>query len=502
MRMEKDWFGKWAGYAPIKTVVSDAVTGELYTYQQVHHIAGRLARACMEKGLQPGDRIAVLAEYSPQYVLLLGLAMKTGLILVPLNYRLSGRELAYMIGQSEPSLLLYDERHADLAQDACADSPYLEHQSLDVFCHTAMNPPQEEQTFEAREIPDDHPLFILYTSGTTGFPKGALYTYRMAFWNAVNTQIRLDITSRDHTLICMPPFHTGGWNVLLMPFLLQGGSFTLLRKFEADQVLHLLENEEVTLFMGVPTMMKMMADDPAFQELELESLRYCIVGGEAMPIPLIRTWEHKGVPIRQGFGLTEVGPNVFSLHHDDAIRKIGSIGTPNFFLDLKLMKADGTEAGTEEEGELWLKGDIATPGYWQNEMATQEAYHEGWFRTGDILTRDADGYYYVRDRIKNMFISGGENVYPAEVERWLHTHPAIEEVAVIGVPDPKWGEVGKAIMVCGDDPLSIEEVVAFCREKLARFKIPKYVAHTDALPKTDSGKVDRKQLKALYLPKS
>ena len=286
--------------------------------------------------------------------------------------------------------------------------------------------------------------------------------------------------------------------MLLMPFLLQGGSFTLLRKFDAARVLKLLEDEEATLFMGVPTMLKMMADDKSFDQVGLESVRYFIVGGEAMPLPLIELWESKGVPIRQGFGLTEAGPNIYSLHHDDAMRKIGSIGTPNFFVDVKLMKQDGTEAKGEEEGELWLNGPVVTPGYWNNEEASKEAFTDGWFRTGDILIRDEERYYYVKDRIKNMFISGGENVYPAEVEKLLQTHPSIHEVAVIGVPDERWGEVGKAIIVCRSASLAQDDILDFCAGKLAKFKIPKQVELVDEIPKTESGKIDRKKLHSLF----
>ena len=217
-----------------------------------------------------------------------------------------------------------------------------------------------------------------------------------------------------------------------------------------------------------------------------------------MPLPLIELWESKGVPVRQGFGLTEAGPNIYSLHHDDAIRKIGSIGTPNFFVEVKLMKQDGTEAREEEEGELWLNGPVVTPGYWNNEEGTKEAFTDGWFRTGDILVRDDEGYYYVKDRIKNMFISGGENVYPAEVEKLLQTHPSINEVAVIGVPDERWGEVGKAIIVVGNGSLNQEDIMDFCTGKLAKFKIPKHVELANQIPKTESGKIDRKSLQSLF----
>lgn len=494
MTFRKDWIDRWAGYAPIKMAVNDAHSGEYYTYLQLNSQTNYLSQRLGELGLKSGDRVAVLAEYCLEYIVLMGAAMKTGVTIVPLNYRLSRSEIAYMISNCEPKLIICDEKFGDLYDPElieCANPTRLWISELSADLKARLNTPYD---FQSASLDDNHPLFIIYTSGTTGFPKGAIYTYKMAFWNAVNTQLRLDITSRDHTVICMPPFHTGGWNVLLLPFLLQGGSFTLLRKFDASIVMKLLEDEEATLFMGVPTMLKMMAEVEEFQSVSLESLRYFIVGGEAMPLPLIELWEKKGIPVRQGFGLTEVGPNVFSLHHDDAIRKIGSIGTPNFFVEAKLMKEDGAEAEAGEAGELWLKGPVTTPGYWNNPSATEAAFVDGWFKTGDILQVDEEGYYFVKDRIKNMFISGGENVYPAEIERLLQTHPAIEEVAVVGVPDQRWGEVGKAILISKDPSLTQQDVLEFCYGRIARFKIPKHIHFTDAIPKTESGKIDRKAL--------
>ena len=497
MGFRKDWLARWAEYAPIKVVVSDSSNQASLTYWQLNSMANYLSRNFEELGLAPGDRVAVLSEYCLEYIVLLGVAMKLGITIVPLNYRLSARELAFMINNSEPEMLVYEKKFSALIDESLLEKE-INHRLLMSDIETDLGSKTESDfTYSSKELAEDHPLFIMYTSGTTGFPKGAIYTHKMAFWNAINTQIRLDITSRDHTVICTPPFHTGGWNVLLIPFLLQGASFTLVRKFDAVEILKLLDEEEATLFMGVPTMLKMLAEAPEFQNVNLEALRYFVVGGEAMPLPLIETWKKKGIPVRQGFGLTEVGPNVFSLHHDDAIRKIGSIGTPNFFVDTKLVKLDGTEAGLEEEGELWLKGPIATPGYWRNKSATEDSFKDGWFKTGDILVQDSEGYYYVKDRIKNMFISGGENVYPAEVERFLLTHPMIDEVAVIGVPDERWGEVGKAFIVCSQGALSSTDIMDYCAGKLAKFKIPKHIENVNEIPKTDSGKIDRKGLEGL-----
>ncbi|MGB0523848.1 MAG: class I adenylate-forming enzyme family protein, partial [Flammeovirgaceae bacterium] len=268
-------------------------------------------------------------------------------------------------------------------------------------------------------------------------------------------------------------------------------------KFEANQVLELLESERATLFMAVPTMLKMMAEASQFHQVSLECMRYFIVGGEAMPIPLIEKWATKEIPIRQGFGMTEVGPNLTSLDEADAIRKKGSIGIPNFYVETKLVNEVGEEVGVNEIGELLVKGPMVTPGYWQNEEATTKAFQDGWFRTGDLLRRDEEGYLFVMDRLKNMFISGGENVYPAELEHFFRTHEAIVDVAIIGVAHPKWGEVGAAFIVTNDHDLNEAVLKQFCEGKLARYKIPKHYVFLPELPKNPTGKIDKRALQKL-----
>ena len=242
-------------------------------------------------------------------------------------------------------------------------------------------------------------------------------------------------------------------------------------------------------------MLKMISEMPRFSSANLEKLRFAIVGGEAMPIPLIDKWHNRGVPVRQGYGLTEVGPNITSLHQDDAIRKVGSIGVPNFYVDIKIVDEEDSEVPPGSAGELLLNGPMRTPGYWNNPAATAEAIKDGWFRTGDIVRQDEDGYLFIVDRKKNMYISGGENVYPVEVEKFLYTHPDIAEVAIIGVPDEQWGEVGHAFIVCKPQTtLSAEALRKFCDGNLARYKIPKHVTSLQELPRGDTGKINRKTL--------
>lgn len=494
-----DWFEKWAVYSPFKIACKEMETGREYSYSQLNKAGNYLSvMLSNEHGFRHGDRLAVLSENNIEYIVLFAVAQKLGITLVPLNYRLTPPELDYII------------TNADVRGIACEEKYLHKIENLEIFRKTPFRITVEElrsindhvirqpavQLSEKPLMDENDPVFILYTSGTTAFPKGALYTHRMLFWNSINTHLRLDLSSSDISINCAPPFHTGGWNVLLTPFLHHGAYTLLMRGFEADLVLEMLELERATLWWAVPTMLRMLSESRLFEKAQLHRLRYLLVGGESLPVPVIEQWHQKGVLIRQGYGLTEVGPNVTSLDQKDAIRKKGSIGTMNFYYQARLVKDDGTEAGPNEPGELWLKGPTVTPGYWRNPEATQEAFVDGWFRTGDVLIRDQEGYYYVVDRIKNMYISGGENVYPAEVEHLIRQHPAIAQVAIIGVPDEKWGETGKAFVVLKPGfRLQKEELLSYCAERLARYKIPKHVVFLEDLPKNDAGKIDRKKLR-------
>lgn len=495
----KDWVAKWALYSPHKLALHELDTGRTRTYAELNQAANHLAAELTQRhNLRPGDRVMVIAEHCLEYVTLFVAAQKTGLVLVPVNYRLAGAEIDYLLQNCEPALLVYEEQFEEKVSQLSSllTVPQVwPLQEVRDICEHGLALPQVPP-FVGLEPNEDDPVFILYTSGTTGFPKGALYTHRMLLWNSLNTSMSLEITPQDTTINCMPPFHTGGWNVLVTPFLHRGATVGLLKKFQPERILQLLEQERADIFMGVPTMLKMMLESPAFAAADLSSLRYFIVGGEALPLDVIRAWDRKGIKSRQGFGLTEVGPNLFSLHQEDAIRKIGSIGRPNFYLDIKLIDEQGQTVGPNEVGELCLRGPVVTPGYWRNPEATAQAMPDGWFRTGDLLRQDEEGYLFVMDRIKNMYISGGENVYPAEIERFLLTFPGVSEVAVIGVPDARWGEVGKAFIVTKDITISTEALLAYCAGNLARFKVPKYVELVPELPKNDTGKINKKVLKA------
>lgn len=497
-KQETDWLKKWAIYNPDKMFLRDHEKDTVWNYNSFNKKSNYLALTLIEKlNLKKGDRICVYSKNSAEYVLLFTACVKTGIILVPLNFRLTARELDILITDAEPTLFLYEKEYSEEIKNLQSLAKINQIKEMSLVTNILYNIEGEEKNFTTDTDIED-PVMILYTAGTTGLSKGAIINHRMLFWNAVNTGLRLDITSNDHTQSYAPFFHTGGWNVLFTPFLFHGASHTLLQKFDADLILKLMEKEKTTILFGVPTMLQMMSDSPLFNTVDLSSVRYAIVGGAPMPIPLINIWHNKGIYIRQGYGLTEVGPNCYSLHQKDAIRKKGSIGFPNFFLDVKLVKEDGTECGNNEIGELWIKSPIVTPGYWRKEEETKKSITDGYFHTGDMMIRDEEGYYYVVDRKKNMFISGGENVYPAEIEAFLLTNSAIKEVAVIGVADEKWGEVGKAFVVPNKGTqISPSELIEFCKGKLAKYKIPKYFEILNELPKNEAGKIDRKKLISL-----
>ncbi len=494
----KDWIAKWALYSPEKLALKELDTGRTLTYAELNDCANHLATVLTQHpGLRPGDRVMVIAEFSLEYVALFVAAQKAGFILVPVNYRLTAGEIDYLVDNCQPRLLIYEEQFAEKTRQLRA-LPAIPQvwplREISRHCQRArlrgVNP-----RFESAPLAEDAPLFILYTSGTTGFPKGALYTHKMLLWNSLNTTLALSLTADDSTIVCTPPFHTGGWNVLLTPLLHRGGTVGFVKKFQPDRLLELLARERTAIFMAVPTMLKMMMDSPAFASADLSAIRYFIVGGEALPLPVIQAWHRRGVPIRQGFGLTEVGPNLFSLHQDDAERKIGSIGRANFYVDYRLLDEAGREVAPGAVGELCLHGPTVMPGYWNDPAATATALNNGWFRTGDLLRQDADGYLYVMDRLKNMYISGGENVYPAEIERFLLTFPGVVEAAVIGVPDEKWGEVGKAFIVSNGVGVSPAAMLEYCGANLARFKVPRCVELVAELPKSDTGKINKNQLR-------
>lgn len=492
-QLELDWLKRWAMYSPTNVAIRCADSSRSFTYRELYERSNMLAQRLADRfHIAAGDRVAVLSQNEPEYVFLFFALQRLGAILVPVNFRFAAREIDHVLKDSGAKLFLYQEVFQatvkELNNMPVHRLEFGELQGL-LFDET----PRHLIGFAGGL---DSPCMILYTSGTTGAPKGALVTNKTLFWNSVSTGLRLNITQNDATVIFHPMFHTSGWNVLTTPFFHHGARIVMLKKFDPARVLELCDEERVSILFGVPTMMDMMARTSAFSTSSLKSVRYAIVGGEPMPVPLIRTWGEKGIPVRQGYGLTEFGPNVFSLNEEHSIRKIGSIGFPNFYVDVKIVDGEGREISEPDSvGELCLRGPACTPGYWQNDKATAESLRDGWFHTGDLVRRDDEGFFYVVGRKKDMYISGAENVYPAEIEQFLRTNPRIHEVAVIGVPDERWGEVGKCFYSSSDSlPLDENELRAFCGSGLAKYKVPKHFVQLPELPKGESGKILKKAL--------
>jgi fatty-acyl-CoA synthase len=352
------------------------------------------------------------------------------------------------------------------------------------------------ETLEAEDI-----ACLLFTGGTTGLPKGAKISHRQVCWNVLNTVIH-DLTHNDIYLCVFPLFHAGGLFAYVSSQVIFGNTTILTRQFEPTQVLELIQREGATVFAGVPTMYQILTQAPNWEEADLSSLRFCTSGGAPLPVPLVEKYtREKNIRFKQGFGMTEYGPGLFALPPEDAIRKAGSIGRPNFFVDVQVVDDDNQPLGPNQVGELLLKGPSGCSGYWNNPEASAEMIDDGgWFHTGDLVYHDEEWYFYVVERKKDMFISGGENVYPVEIENVLYKHPAIHMCAVISVPDEKWGEVGKACVVLKPKASATEEeLLAFLGDQLARYKVPKSVAFLDALPLSGMGKILKRELREQFV---
>ncbi|HZS07956.1 MAG TPA: long-chain fatty acid--CoA ligase [Blastocatellia bacterium] len=495
----RDWMARRAVVSPDKVAIINAGTDTTLNYRQLNERATRLANYLRERcGVQSGDRIAVLALNRAEVLEAFFAAAKLTAILVPLNYRLTQPELEYILRDCEPRALFYEAEFAPvvsrlreqvtishgIAFDSSSTDPCYE-QAL----HESSTAPVEVESFDA-----EMPALIIYTSGTTGHPKGALLSHRMLTWNSINTNLGWDLAASDITTVHAPLFHTGGFNVLTLPLLHVGGTVVMLRCFDGTQVLEAIERYRCTVAFGVPTMFQMMMESPRFPGTDLSSLRFLISGGAPCPLPLIEAYQQRGVCFTQGFGMTEVGPNCFKLDLRDARRKAGSIGFPTFHSEARIVDECGHDVPRGEIGELILKGLHVCSGYWRNSEATAAALRGGWFYTGDLARQDDDGYYYIAGRAKDMIISGGENIYPAEVEAVLHAHPSVASAAVFGLPDPKWGETPVAAVIRRGE-VTDDEITAFCLDRLARYKIPRRIVFVEEFPLSASGKILKRMLK-------
>lgn len=502
-----DYLGRRAIYSPDKPAIIDAGKNpELrLTYAQMNERANQLANRLADlAGIGHGDRVAILALDGVEHLDVLFACGKLGAIHTALNWRLHWRELQHILAEVTPTVLIYDDAfRSSVVELAQADSPVRHWIHLDglgfpgsldfnEWLATAPTVPRTCETLVEEDI-----AAIVFTGGTTGLSKGAQISHRQIAWNSLNSVIH-DVNRDDVYLNVFPMFHVGGLFVYTLPQVIMGGTTILLKRFDPERVLELLQREQATIFAAVPAMYQMLTQAKAWAEADLSSLRFCTSGGAPLPVPLVEQYtREKGVRFKQGFGMTEFGPGLFALAPEDAIRKAGSIGRPNFYIDARIVDADNRPLGPNEVGELALKGPSIASGYFSNVAAWAEVIDEdGWFHTGDLARYDEDWHFYIVDRLKDMFISGGENVYPAEIEAALYQHPAVFQCAVVGAPDRQWGEVGKAFVVLKpDQAASVEELLTHLGERLARYKIPRHVEFVTALPISAAGKVLRRELR-------
>ncbi len=500
-----DWLQRRAQLTPERIALEDAATGNAVSYRTWNAVANQTANYLRALGVGRGDRVAVYASNCLAYLDLWMACGKLGAILQNLNWRLTPRELQGLIADAEPKLLIYS---ADFAAQVDSLRPGVA--CVKRFVALAAKASDADESFAERDTypltladrPDlhpDDPWVICYTGGSTGLPKGAILTHRNMTFNSVNTVMSWGLDQDDVTILNAPLFHTGGLNVFTLPLIHAGGKSFVCQSFDAAQVFDLIERGGVTLYFGVPTMFTVMQAHERWQTADFSRLKFVISGGAPCPLPIFEKFWAKGVDFKTGYGLTEAGPNTFWLPAADVKRKPGAVGLPLFHVDVKVARSDGSECAADEAGELLIRGEHVTPGYWNNPEATAKAIIAGWLHTGDLALRDEEGYYRIVGRLKDMIISGGENVYPAEVESVMHAHPAVAEAALIGVPDAKWGEVGRAVVVVKRGAqVDAADLIAFCNERLARYKVPKTVVFVAELPKTGPGKIDKKQLSEQY----
>jgi len=502
-----DYLARRELYSPDKLAFVDAGKSPEWrlTYKQANQRANKLANWLRSQGVEKGDRVAILAKDGYEHLDLFFACAKLGAIHTALNWRLHWQELLEIFENTTPKMLVFSSDFNESVENLTSHFPlstlHLDGEGVNESLHfettlqASDNAPVTCETLEAEDT-----AALIFTGGTTGLPKAAEVSHRMIAWNTLNTVIH-DVSHNDVYLNVFPMFHTGGLFVYTMPQVIFGGTTILIREFTPEQVLSLLEREKVTVFAGVPTMYQMLTQASNWDEADLSALRFCTSGGAPLPVPLVEKYtEEKGIRFKQGFGMTEFGPGIFALAPEDAIRKAGSIGRPNFFVDAKVLDNEGKPLAAGEAGELVLKGPSYCSGYFNNPEATAASIDEkGYFHTGDMAMYDEEGYFFIVDRKKDMFISGGENVYPAEIEKALYGHPAVHMCAVIGLPDPKWGEVGKACVVLKPGTSASEaELLQFMADRLAKYKVPKSVSLMDALPISAAGKILKRELKEQF----
>ena len=501
-----DVIGERARLTPGKTALVWVPDGSRFTYGDLDERAGRMAEAWLGPcRFMPGDRVGLLAHNRVEYIDAFFAAARSGVILVPLGTKLTPREIEFIAKDAGLRGFIYASEFAEIVRTLAGgtgverwialDEPALpDHTRLvDLIVHAR---PQPALAGAPRPAPEDI-CCLLYTSGTTGKPKGVMVPHRMVAWNGYNTAMCWQLREDDVSPVFTPLYHAGGLGAFLLPIFCIGGTIVLHAGFDPGEIWRTLERERCTVVLGVPTIYKLLMEAPEFKTVDLSRVRWLISGGAPLPLYIIEAYQQRGVVFKQGYGLTEVGVNCFSMTVEESVRKKGSLGKPMMFTEARAALPDGSEAPANEVGELWLRGPHVCKGYWNNPEATAAAMDaDGWFHTGDLARRDEEGFYYIAGRQKDMLISGGVNVYPAEIEAELLLHPAVQDAAVVGVPDATWGEIGAGCIVLRQaGSVTGEDLAEFLSTRLAKYKIPRRWLFLDALPRTAYGKVVKGELR-------
>jgi O-succinylbenzoate-CoA ligase len=487
--------------------VVDVFEGRRFTFAQMNQRANRFAHAMFSLGLVAGDRVAVLLPNGYRYVEIYYGAARAGIILVPLNLRLVTDEVAFILRDAGVSALIACESHADIVADLQARTSgaalAIQHWIAVFPCSMPGVLDYDRLLDAASSAPvessagDDDPMFIMYTSGTTGRPKGTVQTHNSIQWSLLTVVMSTDMRYRDRYLISMPMYHIAAFNNMGTT-LYRGGVIVILQKFDAAETWRTLRDERINITLAVPAMLAaLLATYDAEQHRPL-ALRWILSGAQAMPLPLLKIFQAMGFEIYQAYGLTEAGGVGCCMSPDDAATHPTSIGKGFFHTEVRVVDPAGRECAPGIAGELLIRGKHVMQEYWQQPAQTAETIRNGWLHTGDVAEKDADGFLYIRDRLKDMIISGGENIYPAEIEAILIAHPLIADVSVIGVPSAKWGESPMAVVVRREGQLDEAAVRAYCEGKIARFKLPKFVRFIDAIPRNATGKALKRVLRQQF----
>ena len=493
-----DYLSKRVVYSPDKEALFDVKSNKRFIYAELNERANQVAHFLKKKyQFSKGDRCAVLSFNDYRYWVLFFAVQKLGGILAGLNWRLVAPELNLLVKDLAPKVIFYDANTKKLVEELknlYTETDYNEFDEIfssNLNSFSKKNPEHPDLTYE-------DPIGIVFTGGTTGLPKGAMISYRQVAYNTLNT-IR-DILPGDTYINHLPLFHVGGLYVYALPLFILGGKVIQMESWDVELYIKLINSEKPNFGFCVPTQYRMILNSPEFSNIDFKTHRFLTSGGAPLPLDIIRTFKKEhNIVFKQGFGMTEVGPGVFALDPKDAERKIGSIGTPNYFLDARIVDSEsGNECQVNEIGELTLKGPTVTIGYWNRpELNKTLLDKDGYFHTGDLAKKDEEGYFFIVDRLKDMFISGGENVYPTEIEKVLQEHPKVAQVQVIAVPDEKWGQVGRALVVVKQGKeVSEEELINYCKENLAKFKVPKSVKFVDGFTNyiSAAGKILKRKL--------